>query len=245
MKKSLKRLIAALVIASLGAAPALAVRVQPMAYDLKTSGSGTSQDLRVENTSDKPMPVELHVERRQIMPDGSEKRAPAEDDFLVFPPQGIVPPNGFQTFRVQYVGNPALARTVLYVITVVQLPIDTTGEKTTGVQFLFNMGTLAAVSPDGAKPDLRVTAVQPATTAGKLQITVHNAGNGYARLRNGVWTLTGGDGKSEKLEGEALSNALAQPLIEPETDRIIELPVSADFVREGAKAVFSLQAATN
>lgn len=243
MKSSLKRLIMALAMMSLTVNPALAVRVQPMAYDLTPSGTGASKDLRVENTSDKPMPVELKVERRQILPDGSETRTPAEDDFLIFPPQGIVPPNGFQTFRVQYVGDPAIKKTVLYVVTVVQLPIDTSGEKSTGVQFLFNMGTLAAVSPDGAKPQLGVADVKPSETAGKLRIEVKNTGNGYARLRNGVWTLTGGDGKVETLEGEALSNALAQPLIEAETNRIIELPVSAGFVREGAKASFSLQSA--
>jgi fimbrial chaperone protein len=243
VKSKLKRLIVALAMMSLTASPALAVRVQPMAYDLTPTGSGASKDLRVENTGDKPMPVELKVERRQILPDGSEKRIPAEDDFLIFPPQGIVPPNGFQTFRVQYVGDPAIRKTVLYVVTVVQLPIDTSGEKSTGVQFLFNMGTLAAVSPDGARPQLEIVDVKPAVTAAKLRIEVKNSGNGYARLRNGVWTLTGGDGKVETLEGEALSNALAQPLIEPETSRIIELPVSAAFVREGAKASFSLQTA--
>lgn len=238
MQTVFKRLVTALAL--IAALPAAAVRVQPMAYDLTPAGLTATQDLRVENTSDKAMPVELKVERRQILRDGTEKRTAADDAFLLFPPQGIVPPNGFQTFRVQYIGDPAIRTTELYVVTVVQLPIDTTGEKATGVQFLFNLGTLAAVSPTGVKAQIEITDVKPAATANKLAITVLNAGNGYARLRYGKWTLTGGDGKIETLEGEALSTAITQPLIEPGTYRDIELPVSATFVRIGAKASFAL-----
>lgn len=242
MSKALRRLLpAAAIIAALSSAGAHAgMRVQPMSYDLKPSGSEAQRDLRVENTGTTPIPVELRAERREILADGSEKRSPAEDDFLLFPPQGIVQPNSFQTFRVRYIGSPTIPKTVLYTVTVAQLPVDTSGRQTSGVQFLFNLGTLAAVSPDHAEADLVVTSVAPAASAGKLRIEVRNQGNRYARLREGKWTFTSADGRTETLEGEALQKALTQPLIEPGTVRLIDLPVSPEFKREGAKAAFQL-----
>ena len=234
--------LAALAVALLSPGAANAgIRVEPMAYDLTPTGQGASHDIRVENTSGQATPVEIHVERRQILPDGTDRRTPADGDFLVFPPQGIIPPNGFQTFRVQYIGQP-VDHTVLYTITIAQLPVDTSGSGQSGVQFLFNLGTLAAVSPVNSRPEIVVEHVEPAADAGKLRITVANQGNRYTRLRIGRWTFTGGNGTTETLEGEPLQQALAQPLIEPGTERIIELPVSAGFVREGARARYDLPA---
>lgn len=233
-----RALAGALLAFGLLVTPASAMRVQPMSYDLTPSGRGASQDIRVENTNATPMPVEIRVERRRIGPNGEETRELAEDDFLVFPPQGIVPPNGFQNFRVQYIGDPAISQTALYVITVAQLPVNTTGAESSGVQFLFNLGTSVAVSPEGSTADVQVTSVEPALEAGKLRVTVTNRGNRYARLHSGTWTFTAAGGTNETLTGEALRAAVSMPLIEPGATRMIDLPVSEGFLRDGASARF-------
>jgi fimbrial chaperone protein len=231
-------MFAGLVVA---AAPALAgIRVQPMSYDLMPSGVGTQQNLRVENTGSTPAAVEVTVERRHILSDGSEKREPADDDFLVFPPQGVVPANGFQTFRVQYIGDPTLQKTALYTITIAQLPVDPGSSSQTGVQIVFHLGTLAAVSPANSKPSLTVTSVTPSTDPDKLAVHIDNHGNRYARLRGGQWTLTGGDGKKQVLDPDIVAKSIEQPLIEPGTERVVDLPVPAGFVRTGAHADYEL-----
>jgi fimbrial chaperone protein len=216
------------------------VRVQPMSYDLVPSGQKTKQDLRVENTGSTPTAVEVRVERREVMPDGTDKRTPAEDDFLVFPPQGIVPANGFQTFRIQYIGDPAINQTKLYLITIAQLPVSATGQAGTGIQIVYNVGTLAAVTPLGAAAKIEIASVTAAPEPGQIEITVRNAGNRYARLRSGSWTLTSGDGKAEVLEGEPLRNAIDNSLIDAGGTRVIRLPVSANFRLQGASASFKL-----
>ena len=216
------------------------VRVQPMSYDLTPNGGTTKQDLRVENTSSTPTPVEMRVELREILPDGTDKRTPAEDDFLIFPPQAILPPNGFQTFRVQYIGDPTITQTKLYLITAAQLPVSGTGEQTSGIQIVYNVGTLAAVTPKGASAKIVITGVTPTTDGKKIEITVTNNGTRYARLRHGIWTLTSGNGKTEIVEGEALRNAIENSLIEPGKARIVQLPVSDGFKQDGAKADFKL-----
>lgn len=235
-----KRLVGVALIASALVAPAYAgIRVLPMAYDLTPTGPGAQQDLRVENTGDSPTPVEVTVERREILPDGTEKRTPADDDFLIFPPQGIIPAKGYQTFRVKYIGQ-AVDKTVLYVVTIAQLPVEVDPDKNTGVQLLFSLGTLAAVSPPDAKAKLVVTNVAPSPTAAMLRVTVENDGTRYARLRSGKWTFKSTNGKEATLEGEALAKALKQPLIEPGTTRIVDLPVPDGFDRNGATATFAL-----
>lgn len=245
LSKSFKRLarpvLAAALALGLAAVPAWAMRVQPMTYELTPSGRGATQDVRVENTDSTPLPVELHVERRHIGVNGEDLREPADDDFLIFPPQGIVPANGFQNFRIQYIGDPAITQTALYVITVAQLPVDTTDSETSGVKFLFNLGTSVAVSPVNTTASVVTKSVEPAETAGMLKVTVVNEGKRFARLHSGVWTFAS-QGKSETLDGEALRAAVAQPLIEPGATRVIELPVSEGFARVGATASFAYAA---
>jgi hypothetical protein len=107
-----------------------------------------------------------------------------------------------------------------------------------------NLGTLAAESPKGATPNIKVAEVAP-RSAGKLKITVRNDGNGYARLRNGKWTLTSGTGQAATLEGEELAKAIEQPLIEAESTRVIELPVPDGFTVKGATAKFELARPSN
>lgn len=216
------------------------VRVNPMSYDLQPSGTKTRQDLRVENTSSTATAVEIRVERREVQPDGTDKRTPADDDFTVFPPQGTLPANGFQTFRVQYVGDPAIAATKLYLITVAQLPVSATGGEGSGIQIVYNVGTLAAVSPPNAAARIEVRSVKPASDPKMIEVEVINTGNRYARLRSGSWTLTSSDGKPEVLEGEPLRNAIENSLIEAGKTRVVQLPVSETFKREGAGAAFKL-----
>jgi len=225
--------------ASVGTANA-GVRVNPMSYDLQPSGSKARQDLRVENTSATPTAVEVRVERREIEPDGTDKRSPADDDFLIFPPQGILPANGFQTFRVEYVGDPAIKGSRLYLITIAQLPVSATGGASSGIQIVYNVGTLAAVSPVRSSANIEIRSVKPASDAKKIEVEVINSGDRYARLRDGAWTLTGGDGKQEVLEGESLRNAIDNSLIEPGKIRIVQLPISEQFKREGSSAAFQL-----
>lgn len=214
------------------AVPAWATRVQPMVYELTPSGSTAEQDVRVENNSDRPLPVELRVERRFVAADGTETRTPAEDDFLIFPPQGLIPPNQFQTFRVRYIGDPMLRKTALYVVTVVQLPLRTP-EPATGVQILVNLGTSVAVTPASAKANVALTSVAAGEQPDTLDVTVANTGDKFARLYDGDWVFKAGD-RRVVLEGDALREAIAQPLLEAESTREFTLVVPEEL--RGAQA---------
>ena len=89
---------------------------------------------------------------------------------------------------------------------------------------------------------LTVTGVSPSTDPNKLTVRISNQGNRYARLRGGQWTLTDGDGKKDVLDADTVAKGIDQPLIEPGTERVVELPVPAGFVRAGAHADYELNA---
>ncbi len=222
-----------LLAAVIGAWPAEAFRVLPMTYDLAPIGSGATQVLRVENLGDRPLTVELYAERRDILEDGSERRTPADDDFVIFPPQSIIQPAETRAFRVQYLGEPRLERSVTYAVSVAQLPIELDGEAETGVQVVFAFSTLANVVPPGSRAVLEVREVRPDPAGGAVLVLVENTGTRYGRVTEGSWLIGNAAGAEATLAGEPLREAVAIGLVQPGTTRLIRLPVPAGLETGG------------
>jgi fimbrial chaperone protein len=136
-----------------------ATTVRPLVIDLVTTGRGMNQIISVENTSATALPVELTV--RELSIHAGETRIGGEDpgDIVVFPPQAGIQPGQTQTFRIQYVGDPALARSKHYYVTVAQVPVRGR-EGESGVQVVFNFQVLVNVGPQGMRPALRVQSAE-------------------------------------------------------------------------------------
>lgn len=213
------------------AGPASAFRVLPMTYDLAPIGSGATQVLRVENLGDRPLTVELFAERRDILEDGSERRTPADEDFVIFPPQSIIQPAETRAFRVQYLGEPRLERSVTYAITVAQLPIELDGAAETGVQVVFAFSTMANVVPAGSRAALEVREVRAEGDA--ALVLVENTGTRYGRVTEGAWTFTNAGGAEATVAGEALREAVEIGLVQPGTRRLVRLPLPPGFAAGG------------
>lgn len=100
---------AAVVIAGfLVVTSAWAMRVSPMVSELTTSGAGSAARIEVGNVGSAALPFETRITRMDIDADGNIVETPADEDFLVFPPQGVVPVSGRQVVRVQWIGDPAI-----------------------------------------------------------------------------------------------------------------------------------------
>lgn len=106
---------------------AQALWVEPMWLEMTPLGRASSASLTVVNTAGKPVLVEGHVARRTIGRDGEEVLTPADDRFLVFPPEAAIRPGATQAFRVQWLGEPDLAESEAYYITLKGTPLGTTG----------------------------------------------------------------------------------------------------------------------
>src|SRR5690606_41877658 len=91
-------------------------------------------------------------------------KPPADDDFLIFPPQGVLPAGGRQVVRLQWLGPAEPDTSQSYYVSVEQLPVklDPVANEQIGaqVQILYNMRALVVVAPPGAKPDVSATKVE-------------------------------------------------------------------------------------
>lgn len=217
MWRSIRYLAAAAIFVTLSAV-ASAYEVKPMIYDLKPSGREASKVLRVKNTSGNPITIEMKVARRSFDEKGREQRTPAEDDFVIFPPQTVIPPGVTQSVRVQYVGRAELKQSVAYAITVAQVPVKLPTDQRTGLKFVFNFSTAANVVPAGAKAKVETVSLTP--TGKSLRLMVRNSGNKYANLSSSSVALG-----QVVIEGEAWRKALGPGWLLPGATRVIDLPL--------------------
>ena len=212
-----------------------AFRVSPMTYDLAPHGQNSTKTIRVENRGAKKLSIELIAEKRIIKKDGSDERMPAEDDFLIFPPQAVIEPGSVQAIKVKYIGDPEIKESVGYVVSVAQLPVDFTGEEgQSGVSVSFKFGTSVNVVPKGSKEKIKITD-QKVVKDNKVKISLKNEGNKYSRMIYGKWPFTNSQGKKFELQDEKLNSAISQPLIQPNSERVIEIKLPDDFNTDGLK----------
>lgn len=156
-----------------------AMRVSPMVSEITTRGAGSSARIEVQNVGSTSLAFETRITRIEFDENGQMIETPSDDEFLVFPPQGVIPVNGRQVVRVQWVGDPELAVSRAYYVGIHQLPVDVEGTASDAavgaqVQLVYHMKSLLTVAPPGAEPDVRVLSAVPAmvtTAAGPLELT--------------------------------------------------------------------------
>ena len=128
---------------------------------------------------------------------------------MIFPPQALIEPGQTQTFRLQYVGDPALAKSKHYYITVAQLPVKLP-EGQSAIQILYNFQVLVSVAPAGIKPQITVqSATVGKNAAGKPipVLTVANDSTAHGYLANGRLRIVEKDAAGKQLFTKSLSGA--------------------------------------
>lgn len=209
------------VFASLAALQAAwAMRVAPMVSELTTTGAGSVARIEVGNIGSAALPFETRITSIEFSADGDMIETPADDNFLVFPPQGVVPVGGRQMVRVQWVGEPNIDVSKAYYLWVRQLPVPTDNKPSesggaVAVSVLYTMKALIVVAPPGAQPDIKVVSatpamvtppapeIDPSLTNGAapaappaepgIEIVVTNAGKRYALMSGATWVIQGTD----------------------------------------------------
>jgi fimbrial chaperone protein len=230
---------------------AVAMTVQPVIINLKQSGNGMTQIITVENTFATPLPVELRVQSLEFDENGVVQTGKDTGDLLVFPPQALIQPGQTQTFRIQYVGDPALARSKHYYVTVAQLPVKLP-EGQSAIQILYNFQVLVSVAPQGAKPALKIVSAdvgkndhgQPVPV-----ITVTNGSNAHGYLSQGRLRIVEKDGAGKEvfrrtIPGPEIQQTIGFGLVTAGQTRRVVVPVvlpaeggtvEAQFTPEGRR----------
>jgi fimbrial chaperone protein len=224
--------VVAVAIAAAVSVAAYAMVVQPVVIDLTTSGRTMSQVITVENTFDKPLPVEMRIEGLELTPDGVNATGKDPGELSVFPPQTLIQPGQRQSFRVQYVGDPALARSKHYFVTAAQLPVQT-NDTQSNVQLLYNFQVLVSVSPDGTKPTLSIASAEigkdaEGNPAPVIVVANASAAHGYlsrGRVRVLQFAPDGKEIFRKEISGPELQQTLGYGLIGGGQTRRMTLPM--------------------
>lgn len=245
-ERALRLIVAGLIAAFawLAAGAAAGYEVSPIRFDFTIETGDESRTLRVRNTADRVITVQLAVYERTVHRDGSETRTPAPDDFLVFPPQGAIERGEVRTFRLQWNGPREFRNSRAYYVMIEQLPIDLrpSGDFQ-GMQFVTNFATVVHANPPGASADLRVVsaaAVENGASGRMARIVIANDGNGHAYLSDHeIALLDAGDGataKTHTLSGSAIREAMTGTLVPPGGKREVMIVLPDFFAGEGVRA---------
>lgn len=233
----------------LAVSSAEAMRVAPMVSELTTTGAGSAARIEVGNIGSSAMPFETVITQIEMDGEGGLTETPADENFLVFPPQGLVPANGRQVVRVQWVGEPNIDTSKAYYLWVRQLPVETTPSQEGGgalqVSVLYTMKALIVVAPPGVQPDVQVESAKPASVAPPaaeidpslgggqpaaappeepgLEVTVVNRGKRYALMSGATWVVSGtdlaGQPYSQTLSGQTVAEMVGVGYLAPSGGR--------------------------
>ncbi|HYD26482.1 fimbria/pilus periplasmic chaperone [Brevundimonas sp.] len=214
-------------------AVSIAMSLSPVVIDLRPGGRAATQTIVVQNTRDHPIPVEMRTEGIDLGLQGARGNGVTTDDLLVFPAQAMIQPGQSQTFRVQYVGEPGLARSRHYYVTAAQLPVQL-GREQTGVQVLYNLQVLVSVAPRVGEADLKVVEAgvgRDAEGRPAPVVTVSNSSPVHGYLSRGRLTVVQRDSSGREtlrreFSGPEIQQTVGYGLVGGEGTRIFTLPMA-------------------
>lgn len=205
---------------------ASAMSVTPIHVEMTSAGSGGRAQVTVANDSSAPLPVEAVIQKLSLGEDGSQQLSKGGDDFLVFPPQAMIPPGGSQVFRVQWVGEPVIDTSQSFMLSMNQIPVKLP-EGQTSVQVVMSFGVVINVAPPQGKPALKLVGVGVAKSKGGKRhptITVENPTKIHALLPQSTIQVAGG-GWSHQFTPLELREKIGIGLVQPGRKRRFVLPV--------------------
>ena len=245
-----RALAAALVLIWAPLSAAYAMRVSPMVVEMSSRGTDAVSRIEVQNINPSNLAFETRVYRMTFDDKGNVVETPADDMFLVFPPQGVLPPGGHQVVRLQWVGPAEPPTSEAFYVSFNQLPVTLepgkTDTVTAQVQVVYHMKALVVVAPPGAKPDVTAASVKPITyqpdpsqsgaqlpPGPGVEITLKNGGRRHAMMSAFGWRLegTGTDGKPLRIDisAEELNRAVGTGYVPALGERTFRIPVVAAF----------------
>jgi fimbrial chaperone protein len=216
---------------------AWAMGVSPIQLELQSAGTTSRGTLTVDNKSGAALPVEIAVKRMTQDENGNRKyHDDAQSEFLILPPQAMIPPGGSQVFRVQWVGEPMLAQSKSFMLFANQVPVKLP-TNTSGVQMVSSMGAMINVAPPQSQADLKVisTGVEVDKKSGKRHptIVVENPTKTHALLPRAAIKLQAGTWQ-ESYPPDALLSQIGIGLVPPGQRRKFVLPA---IVPQGVSSV--------
>ncbi|GLV24731.1 fimbrial biogenesis chaperone [Sphingobium sp. TomTYG45] len=236
-----------LALASFGMG-AQAARVTPMSVDLEPTGSRSSARLEVTNNEDRQLPMEVRMYRGTIGERGELDLQPADEKFMVFPPQTLMAPNSQQVFRIQYLPDTPPTQSEVYYASISQIPVQLPSDQSR-IQVVMRFNVLVNVVPNGTTSDPAVAGITPITREVELgpdekkpeekdvkktrienglEVSIENKGTRYFAAGRSGWTIKGTDatGKPYSADYDAaqMGEMIGMGIVAPGRTRIFFVP---------------------
>ncbi|MFW6363555.1 MAG: fimbria/pilus periplasmic chaperone, partial [Spirochaeta sp.] len=134
--------------------------IQPISQSFQPSGPESSQVFLLQNPGERTVAVELRMLTRELQPDGSEVRNPADNEFSIFPQRVILEPDERRTIRVRWLGRENPEIELSYRLLAEQLPVDFDEQDSSDggvINLMFRYLAAVYITPEGAEPEIRIS----------------------------------------------------------------------------------------
>lgn len=213
MKAALFMIAIAVAVQLLGETESAAYQFEPISRVFAPAGSKATQSFEVVNDGAERIAITVSFATLDRDDAYVESNRDAEDEFLAFPAQVIIPPGGKQTVRVTWLGTTKLAREQAYRIIIAQVPLgllDKTAPATapTGkLQVMMSYRGTLFIRPANAAPKIVLRDAELVTSPGgrMLAVTLENTGTAVGLVKSCALQLTPAAG------GTPIALALATP----------------------------------
>lgn len=194
-------------VALLVPAAAHAFEVLPTVSVIELPANRSGITLTVHNPRSTDLPVMLEIFERFVAEDGDERHEPADDDFVVFPPQAVVPAGKSQAVRVQWLGAaPPESRSFhLYAS---EVPVEFVSDAPSQLQRVLRIGASIHVAAGGSQA--RPVLAASAPVGDDVLVTLANEGERFFYIDS-----IGLDFDGRHVDGAELGNAAGRTLVPP------------------------------
>lgn len=232
--------VALILLALLSADSARAMSVSPTEIEMTSVGGKSRAQIAVTNDGDVPLPVETILNQLSLSEAGDRTLTEAGNEFLVFPPQAMIAPGETQVFRLQWVGEPEIAASKSYLMSVSQVPVKFKNKRSE-VQVVVGLGVVINVAPPSGTSLLRVVSasvVQDSNGHRRPTIAVKNSGAVHALLSQATIEVSG-NGWSILLPAAEFRERLGMGLVQPGKIRSFVLPLTVPDSAENIAATLT------
>lgn len=200
-----------------------AFKINPILVELTPTGRGAQKFFQITSLTQQPMAVQVQVTTWEPQANGEETRRPADDQFLVYPQQMIIPPGTTQNVRVQWLGDTQIESERAFRLIVEQVPVKLSEqEKPIDVKVVMKVIGGLIVAPEGARHAVVAEQITARNVGGqkKLALTVRNTGNKYAVLANPQVMISNGS-QTVTLQSEQLSELAGRSVLAGKTREVL------------------------
>lgn len=198
MKPALFMFAIAVAVQLVGVTSSAAYQFQPISRVFSPAGSKATQSFEIVNDGAERIAVVVSFSTLERDDAYMESNRDAEDEFLAYPAQVIIPPGGKQTVRVTWLGTTKPTRELTYRMVVEQIPLgllDKTvpAAATTGkLQVMMTYRGTLFIRPPNAAPKIALRKAELVTSpqGQMLAVTLENTGTAVGLVKSCALALT-------------------------------------------------------